>query len=204
MADNVLPTIGSSGFFELRAPFNNAILPNEQYTCQAVRKLSDYLANNEDPKAEIYDKYEISGADYEKDIADDVYIVSLQAEVGHWVYVPAKYVVKYPIVNGIPYRTVMLGVSLPAVPVAHDLSFLLTDIQNLVKDTLGVASNAQVVETSKVILVSKDKHDISLVNRAVVANGRSTDRSRYISTLNQLNNANAKIAALEAYIKAKL
>lgn len=201
MSDLILPTVGSSGYFELRAPFNNKILPNERFTCQAVRKLSDYLANNEDPKADIYDDVGIPEAEYDQDVQDDAYIVSLQGETGQWVYVPARYVVKYPIVNGVPYRTTMIGVSLPPLPADRDLSFLTTDIANLVTDTLGVNPKIDVMETSMVILVDRAKHDIADAQRIAASSGRVTDRSRYMSTQAQLDEALAKIQALEQFIQ---
>ncbi len=38
----------------------------------------------------------------------------------------------------------------------------------------------------------------------MVSNGKGTDRSRYMATQIQLNNAIIRIAALEAYIKENL
>lgn len=200
MTDTILPTIGSSGYFELRAPLDTLIVKNERYTCQAIRKISDYLANNEDPKELIYTPNSID-ADYDIDIKQDVLIVSLQSDNGHWLYIPAKYIIKYPITNGIPYRSIMIGVSLPSMPVARDLSFLETDIANLVTDSLGVTAVIKQVETSRVVLVPVDKHDLSQANRDALGNGRVTDRSRYVSLLIDHQTALDKITSLELYIK---
>lgn len=203
MTNLILPTVGSSGYFELRTPFDQVILPNERYTCQAVRKLSDYLANNEDPKTEVYDANSIDEAEYDQDVQDDMYIISLQGETGQWVYVPARYVVKYPIVNGIPYRSMMIGVSLPPLPAERNLSHLSADITNLVKDSLGVDVQIDLMETSIVILVDKARHDLEQAQRDALANGRLTDRGRYISTQQQLDQALMKIQNLEAFIVAR-
>lgn len=204
MSDLILPTIGSSGYFELRAPFDTIVVVNERYTCQAIRRISDYLANNEDVKADIYDKYQLPEAEFFDDSQKNMYIVSLQSEKGHWLYVPARYIVKYPEVNGIPYRTMMIGVSLPPMVADRDYSFVMTDIQNLVTDSLGVTPTVKLVETSRVLLVSKEKHDIEQANRTAIINGNVTDRSRYISTQIALDRALTKIQELEAYIKNQL
>ncbi len=198
----IIPTVGSGGYFKLRAPFDTLVLPNEYYTCQAVRRLSDYLANNEKPKEDIYLANSIPESEYDLDLKNDAYIVSLQAGTGHWVYVPASYVISYPIVNGIPYRTMMIGVSLPALPVERDLSFVKTAIENLVRDSLGVDSVTKIVETSKVVLVSKEKHDITQSQRDAIASGVTTDRSRYTDTLTKLDQALQKIQILETYIES--
>jgi hypothetical protein len=203
MNDLVLPTIGSSGYFEVRSPIDAVMMPNERYTCQAIRRLNDYISNNEEPKEEIYALYGLSEEEYEADVEKNNYIVSLQSELGHWVYVPAQYLLKYPIVNGIPYRTMMLGVSLPALPAEKNLSFLIQDITNLISDTLGVATVIKPVETSRVVLVSKEKHDITEAARRVVSSGKVTDRSRYTSLLIDHQAALDKIQKLEAYILSR-
>lgn len=201
MTDVILPTIGSSGYYQLRAPLDTLIVENERYTCQAIRRLSEYLANNEDPKVDIYDKYNIPEAEYDSDIVNDAYIISLQSDKGHWLYIPDRYVIAYPVVNGIPYRTSMIGISLPSLPANRDLSFLLTDIENLVTDTLGVIPVIKTVETSRVVLVSKDRHDILQAERDMLSAAKTTDRARFISLMTQYDNALIKIAELEQYIK---
>jgi hypothetical protein len=200
MTQYVIPTIGSSGYFELRPPLDTLIIINERYTCQGLRKLSEYLANNEDPKTLFYNEYSLTQDDYDADILEDMVIASLQSEIGHWLYIPVRYIVNYPITNGIPYRTVMIGVSLPSLPVERDLTYLQTDIENLITDSLGVTPVIKIVETSRVVLVPRDKHDITQSNRTLLSNGRTTDRSRYASLLIDHQNALDKIGALERYI----
>ena len=116
MFEFVMPTVGSSGYFQLRAPFDKLILPNERYTCQALRRISDYLANNETPYEDIYEANGASRDDYDKDRTTDGYIVSLQAAIGHWVYVPVRYIAGYPVVNGVPYHSLTLTLALPPMP----------------------------------------------------------------------------------------
>lgn len=200
--DMVIPSVGSSGYFELRAPFDTKMLANEFYTCQAVRKLSDYLANNEDPFADIYEPAGLTQSVYEAELATDVFIISLQAETGHWVYVPATYLVKLPVVNGIPYRSMMIGVSLPALPADKDLSHLETAIRNLVMDTIGVASVTKVVETSRVSLVDRAAHTAKQAQRDANIASANTDTSRLAVANTKLTQALLKISHLEAHILA--
>lgn len=204
MNDLILPVIGSSGYFELRQPLDQLIVPNERYTCKAIRRLSEYLANNEVPKDDIYTANGLTDSDYISDIAVDMDIVSLQADNGHWLYIPAKYIAKYPIANGIPYRTIMIGISLPSIPVEKDLSNIKTDIENIITDTLGVIPVIKTVETSRVVLVSKETHDITTAERTMLSEGRVTDRSRYMSLVSDHEIALNKIAELESYIKNNL
>lgn len=198
--DYIIPSLGSYGYYELRAPFDSVIVAYEKYTCKAIRKLSDLLANNENPKADIYDKYSIDESIYNEHIAEDIAIVSLQSDVGHWLFVPVTYFATYPIPNGIPYRAVSLVFNLPSLPVAKDLSTVEESIKNLITDSLGVVSKSAVVEQSRVVLVPEDKHIQTQAARNQVINGNVTDRSRYIKALQELQTAHNKIAELEAYI----
>lgn len=196
----ILPTIGSAGYYELRTPLNTLITVGERYTCQAIRRISDYLANNEDVKTDVYTKLAIV-ADYDLDLENDAHIVSLQSDKGHWLYVPASYIVGYPLVNGIPYRTVMIGISLPSMPADRDLTFLETDLANVVSDSLGVIPVIRQVETSRVVLVSSEAHEQTQMDRTMLSANRVTDRTRFMTTQQELTTALAKIAELELYIK---
>ena len=204
MASYIIPNVGSSGFFQLSAPLDTLITSNEKYICKSLRKLSDYFASNENPKADIYDKYGIDEAIYNDDLANDTIIASLQSDKGHWLYIPVRFFVSYPDPNGIQYRTMGLGISLPSIPVDKDLSFLITDLKNLVMDSLGVSCEIKPVETSRIMLVTSEDHTIISAQRDMNINGMVTDRSKYMSTLSQLDSALLKIQELEAYIAAHL
>lgn len=198
----IKPTVGSSGVFTLREPFDADISPGVSYTCQGIRRLSEYLANNEEPWDDIYLPKKIPEDVYQDHLNEDIEIVSLQGEMGQWVYVPVTYVVSYPSTNGIPYRSIALSVGLPALPANRDYGFLFTNIKNLIRDSLGVDSTVDLVETSKVTLVDSDKHAIKQASRNLIANAASTDRARYMQKVRELESAKQKIQALEAWVKA--
>lgn len=197
----IKPTVGSSGVFELREPFNSDIDTGVDYTCQGVRRLSEYLANNEEPWDNIYAPKKIDEVIYQEHLNADIEIVSLQAETGQWIYVPVTYVISYPSTNGIPYRSIAISVGLPALPANRNFDFLFDSLKNLMKDSLGVPCTVDLIETSKVTLVSSEKHAVKQAARNLVANAASTDRARYMSKVRELESAKQKIAILEAWIK---
>lgn len=204
MTLSILPVIGSSGFYELAAPFDVEVVDKIEYTCKAIRRISDYLANNEDPKASIYNAYEIDEAVYEEDLSKDAYIVSLQSRKGHWLYVPSRYILSYPSVNGVPYRSVMLGVSLPPLPVSQDLTAILSDIKDLVENSLGVSVAVRQVETSMNVLVDYSIHEATQQERNIHIEGRSTLYARNVALREENNLLIQKVASLENYIKSNL
>lgn len=201
MSDRILPALGSSGTYELSAPYDTKVLPEEIYTCKGIRKLSEYISYNQDPKKTVYDYYGLTELDYENDIKEDMEIISLQNKTGVWLYVPARFILKYPIVNGIPYHQVALVCKLPAIETSKNLDFLKTDISNLIRDYLGVDSTIDIVELSRVIAVTKEMSDTMIAERALLSSGRVTDRARYIQLLQDYNVALDKITQLETYIK---
>lgn len=196
----IIPVIGSSGLFQLRPPFNTIIEPNVRYTCQAVRRLSEYLANNEKPFEDIYQSSGLTEAEYNLHLEEDMYIVSLQSEKGHWLYLPATHVSSYPLVNGIPYRAMMLVVSLPPIPVERNLDFLELAFKNIVTDSLGVNCTVKQVEASSVSLISKEKHDLVSMQRSAITESLVTDRARYVKLTQDYQTALDKIQELETYI----
>ena len=204
MSSRILPVIGSSGTYELLPPFDTVILPEEIYTCKAIRNISEYVSYNQDPKKLVYDYYGLSENDYENDIQEDMEIVSLQNNKGVWLYVPARYIVKYPEVDGIPYHQLSMVCKIPAIEVSRDISHLKTDVINLIKDTLGVEAAVEIVEVSRTIAVTKDVSDQLKIDRALVSNGRVTDRAKYMQLLQQQQVLLDKIEALENYIKSTL
>lgn len=196
--------IGSSGTYELLPPFDTVILPEEIYTCKAIRNISEYVSYNQDPKKLVYDYYGLSENDYENDIQEDMEIVSLQNNKGVWLYVPARYIIKYPEVDGIPYHQLSMVCKIPAIEVSRDISHLKTDVINLIKDTLGVEAAVEIVEVSRTIAVTKDVSDQLKIDRALVSNGRVTDRAKYMQLLQQQQVLLDKIEGLENYIKSTL
>lgn len=203
MADlnKLLPVVGSRGLYVLLAPFDTLLTAGVEYTCQAIRRLSEKIAYNEDPKTDIYLKYGISDAIYDDDLQNDAYIVSLQSAKGHWLHVPYRYISSYPSGDAIQYRTVMLQFSLMPLPYSFDFSDLKDRIDDLIRKSTGVGVESRVTQTSQVTLVKRDVHEAREITRALNSSG-----STYAQEIDQLRKEIAMILQqkqmLEDYIKA--
>ncbi len=199
----VIPTIGDAGYYKLKTPFDALLAENTIYTCQAIRRIGDYLAYNEDPLTDIYLANGLSETDFNTDNASNMYIVSLQSETGQWIYVPASYILAYPTTNGIPYQNFMIGVSLGALPSNVDLSAIQTLIGNLVYENLGIQPKMSPVALSKPVLVERAKHENIQRARLLRATEKKTDFGRYQEILASFLRAQDQIQKLEAFIKEK-
>lgn len=203
MANNV-PQIGMTGLYKLKEPFDKLLLANVAYRCVAVRKLEDIVAAGGDPKELYYTNNSLSDTVYNTDLAAGVCIVSLQAGSGSWVYVPSSYIESMPDQGGIPYTTIVLATSLSAIPNSLDLSYLKNQIEDLVMDTLGVASTVREIAISQQQHLSQAEHVAIEAARAANIAASTTERAQRLEAERQRDAALEKIQQLEAFIKTKL
>lgn len=200
----VIPTVGARGFYSLKAPYDSKIAQNEAYTCQAVRRIGDFLALNEDPLNNVYLYNGLTEEDFNNDQKENIFIVSLQSDRGQWLYVPVSYINAYPIMNGIPYQTMMLGVSLGAIPADLDLTAIQAMVSDLIFENMGIHPQISPVVTSKQKLVARNDHETIETARLARATQKKTFYGRYRALLTQFNALLQKNTELETYIKAHL
>lgn len=194
------PSLGMKGFYELNAPLDVLISPNESFVCKSLRKLSDYLHNNENPKEIIYAKYGLTDLDYENDLKEDITIASLQNDIGHWINVPVRYFTKYPDLSGVNYKSYAIGISLPSFPITTNFDSLISSISVLISDMLGVVPEIRLIETSREITVSDTTHQLTTTERRARIVNSSSYRVKYLTTLSSLAETQSKLQALEQHI----
>ena len=200
--NRVLPVVGSFGRFEFSAPFDTMGSPNLEYTCQAVRRISEFIGNNENAWDIAYAPYSIPEAIYREDVIENAYIAVLQSGKGHWLYVPYRYILSYPAGDGIPYQSKTLAFALPSVPDELDLKPLLMEIGERIKGALGTEVTGRITLTSKVTLVPRELHLQKVSERALRRTGAGLYQS--VARLEAENaSLRQKLAQLEAYIIAK-
>lgn len=204
MKQQYLPDIGSVGSFVLKAPYNTLIKNNVSYRCKSLRLLSECVADGLDPFSYYYESVGLSQDVFDKDLENDVSIVSLQTDKGEWLYIPSSYILQFPNMNGIVYRAMMLGMSLGALPDTMKLDALKTSISNLIKDTIGITPSIKEIVVSVPSIVSKIDHDLIETARLAKVTVTSSDAAKLAKANQDLVLARTKISELENYIKNKL
>ena len=199
-----LPTIGSRGSYEALPPYDTVILPTDVYICKGIRKLSDYLAMNEDPKTFIYQYYGMSEEDYNNDLKADVEIISLQSDRGVWVYVPINRIRTYPQVNGIEYRAKSIVIKLPLIKESSDIASLVSDLSDMVLEHLGVTPEVSVVNLTRPTLLTSEASDTLETQRMAARPNDRTLTQKIINYQNTIIDLRNKISELEDYIKTRL
>ena len=202
MSLNYIPTVGSKGVYKLAAPFDQLMAVGEYYICKSVRKISEILANNDDPEKLVYTRYSLDQEIYTQHKTEDMEIVYLQSEKGHWLYVPASFIQEFPDPNGVIYRAVGISVLLPAIPVGYQLDQLKTEITGVVKDITGLRCTIKQTFTSRPLAVPVEKHEATQQTRAIERALSPDIYSRYRKLQLENDILVAKVQALEQHIRS--
>ena len=204
MSLNYIPTVGSKGVYKLAAPFDQLMAVGEYYICKSVRKISEILANNDDPEKLVYTRYSLDQEIYTQHKTEDMEIVYLQSEKGHWLYVPASFIQEFPDPNGVIYRAVGISVLLPAIPVGYQLDQLKTEITGMVKDITGLRCTIKQTFTSRPLAVPVEKHEATQQTRAIERALSPDIYSRYRKLQLENDILAAKVQALEQHIRSTM
>lgn len=198
----VRPPIDATGIWTLKAPFDTLLATGVSYRSIGIRKIADLVAKGEgDPWESYYKPYDIDQATYQTDVAQDVCIVTLQAENGVSFYVPTSYIVSFPDSSGMTYITTILGVDLGAIPVKMSLNNIKLMIQDLIRDTIGVDTTVEEQTVGEKTQVDAASYASYEANRSMKIRNSTTFRARAIKAENDLAAANAEIAKLKEYIR---
>ncbi len=199
----MIPPLGASGLYQLKAPFQAKLRSNVTYRCAAIRRFNDVLEEGDDPYAKYYQPEGIAPAVYQTDSQNSEAIVSLVSEAQHWVHVPTSFIESFPNQGGIPYQALVLGVPLGPVPTYMDLSGVQIAIQNIVRDMMGITVQANYVSVSEVQNLKQEDHDRIEASRANALSNAVTDRAKYVQILAAFQELQLRNKALEEYIRVK-
>jgi hypothetical protein len=196
-----VPGIGTKGIYTLLAPFTTE--NNEVYECIAVRTISAYLAAGEDPLSVVYVPVQLTEDDYLEDAALDMQIVTLRNDKGYSIYVPARYISKYPIQDGVDFASYVIQLFLPPFPVDQNTTAFESELRELTLQRLGVESQVDKVQTSDVRSIERQLADTIVADRLVTINGNVTAFAQVAQLQAVIEQQKARIKALEDYIESK-
>lgn len=196
----ITPQMGAAGIYTLKAPWNADLLVNTQYTCVAIRNLSEIVANGGDPFTDYYAVHNLDQSVYNTDVQNGVSMVSLQASDNSIVEVPTSYIAAFPDGGGVPYRVVLLSVPLGSIPDSLDLSAISAKVAADVQDIIGVTCTVRPVVVSNALLLSTTDAAAAETARQANITNSTTDYALYQQALSDLTAAQQKISELESYI----
>lgn len=193
-----------SGLFELKEPYNTLIIPHVSYTCRSLRTLSEIAAAGEQIWERFYEPYNVTVEAYQQDLSNNICIVTLQAGTGEFVDVPESFILSIPDPNGVTYTPVMLGVYLGALEDTYPLDGLKTQIESLVKATLGVKPDIRGAVVGQSVILSHDEHSRLQTALAALKTSDESDYARAQRLQAELTQAKEKIAQMNTFIRDRL
>lgn len=200
-ATDFILSVGLEGSFELAPPFTNKIRAKTRYTIRSIRAMSDLISAGENPQ-DLYDAVEIGEADFVRDLQADVCIIGLQSSLGEWVYVPQTYIATLPQFDGVSYRPLTAAVPLGLMPDDKSMENLLTAINALVMEHLGVQSESVIVAVGAAELVSFEDHDRITAERAARVTYSESEAAKMVRLQRENDELRTQNAALAEHIRA--
>ena len=195
------PPINSTGSFTFSAPFD-AIIPNDQeLTVTSVRSIPELEQSSVDILNTIYIPNNMTEDEYNQDVVKNIPIVFLVNKGGTTYTVPANKINTIPDITGVKYQEKILAINLGPIPVITNLDKAKEILKQDVYDVLGIDSDVQAINSSAVILMTKEEDAIYTQLKNNRASINKSYRTRYLETKELLEKRDAKIASLEQYIK---
>lgn len=200
MALNV-PPIGTRGLYSLKAPFTT--VPNELYTCAAIRYFKDVQNQGIDVFKRYYEPYELDVSIYSRDLAAGVVIVTLISDSHPPIYIPSSYITSFPGLNSVNYHHVVLSMSLGPLPETLDLTFLKTALATVASDVIGVEPVVFENVADHTGAITPEEHDALTAAREAAVSNRTTDYARVLELTSQNAILQQKLQILEQLIISK-
>lgn len=192
------PPIFATGRWVIDSPFS--VPASTIYICKAVRSFDDLKARGIDP----YDAYYLpKGLDrslYESDVTNLANIVTLMSDTHPTVYVPDTYITSYPDTTTVPYRHLVLSISLGAVPNTLVLDDFKAKIEEYSLASLGIQSVVKEHQAGGMAEgLDQISHQAAENNRLARIDGNQTDYAKLLNAqeeLERLRQQNAILAQL--------
>ncbi len=127
-------------------------------------------------------------------------MLGFPSDSGIWTYVPHTYIAGAPEVGGVPYTTMVLAVSLGAIPDSMNLDYIKSRIADMILENIGVTSEVKPVAISATTIIPTDEHvSLEAARQSQITNSE-TDYARLLAVTAQRDSCYLKIAELESYI----
>lgn len=200
----IIPPINAKGKFEFKEPFLSKFGIDKIYKVTAIRSLQDLYESEEDPYNNIYKKYELSDDDFNTDLSNNVPIIVLTTNGNDFYYIPASYILSTPQLVGKPYQEYVIGIKLGLLPTDYDFKLIKKNIEDIVRDTVGVISVSDIITTSATVLlddIEAEKHNKLLENSKHIYKGNKT---RIVELENELRAKNVLLKELENELRRRI
>lgn len=162
----LLPIVDTISTYQFESPFNQLTLHWNKFKCVGIRRIGQWVVNNDNPWEKIYKFNQLSYDSYKKDVSDDVYILDLLAPTGASFIVPLSYIKTINATQTYPYNEYSLIFRIDTIPTDTRFEVILDEITDYLKDKLGVTVSGKCFPVhDDPIQLTKYQHDIKTSKR---------------------------------------
>jgi hypothetical protein len=158
-------------------------------------------ARGVDPYEAFYKPHGITQQAYEQDVTNLANIVTLMSDTQPLVYVPDTYIESYPDVTAVPYRHIVLSMSLGAVPDSLVLDDLTTKIEELIEANIGITGTVTIHQAGTTAKgIEQGTHRTLESNRLARIENNTTDHAKVLTAQAELERLREQMATLEQIV----
>lgn len=195
----MIPTLGAAGKYAVSAPFS--LDSNKAYKCTSVSFMQSLLDKSVDVYTLYYQPNGLTEAVYNEDLSNNVAMVTLKSSDGDIVVVPSTYITLVPTEKEVPYRRFGVLFEFGLLPSDTSFTYLLEQMNELSKLTLGVEPNSALATLPFDGFVSQEEHAIKITEREVDIKYNNSPSAALAKSLKTEQELRQHIAALEDIIK---
>lgn len=202
LTPNYLPSLNQTGFYQLAAPYSSLISGTTQYTCVGTMSLAGAVAQGLDPLTNVYLANNDTKANYLKDLANNISLVTITSGTGNAILFPSSAMLAVPNGDGVIYRNMVLGIALSAIPDTMDLTTLQNQISDMVYNSLGVKSTTFVTQIGAPTILTTDQDTAVNAARSAVITSPSNNLHQIALLTAQIAAYQTQLNALQAWVIA--
>lgn len=179
------PPLYATGRWVIESPFSVPTIAI--YTSKAVRSFDDLKARDIDPYEQFYLPKGISRERYEADVRNLANIVTLMSDTHPLVYVPDTFIRSYPDTTTVPYRHLVLSISLGAVPDTLSLDDFKDKVKQHCLASLGIETRIREHQAGSMSEgLDQISHQAVENNRLARISNNQTELARLLRTQDEL------------------
>ena len=192
---NRIPRFNATGKWELRAPYSCSL--TKSYRCAAIENFPALEHEKIDIHSRFYAGKGLPVSVFNADRSASVVIVTMIAEDGEVIYVPSSYIIKFPNSLSVPHLYTVLSVDMGLMPTDMDYHSLVTEVNNLVQEMVGVTTETHVNVIPGENFISEEEANTMKNARHQAQNAAPSLRARAGELNDKLEGAKLKIKQLQ-------
>lgn len=190
------PPLFATGRWVIDDPFS--VPSGAVYTCKAIRSFDDIRLMGIDPFEQYYVPKGVDEETFEQDEKNLANIVTLMSDNYPTVYVPDTFIISYPDTTTVPYRHVVLSLSLGAIPDHLALEDFKDKVEQSAEASLGIETTVREHQAGSLSEgIDQQSHRTLENNRLARITGNQTEYAKLLNLKEEATQLREYVGILE-------